>query len=70
MSYARKQPGVSDVYVYSSGDEYVCCHCRLEPDPSFFTAGEVLTHLREHIEAGDLVPDSCVERLKNDLQDE
>lgn len=64
MSYCRFGPE-SDVYVFPTVNGLECCQCR-ETGDSFFALGhlEMLLHLKRHIEHGDLVPDSAMERLR------
>ena len=78
MSYARWGLEQSDVYVYpSGGGDIVCCGCTFEPEgenevPGNFTARgpkEMLEHLLKHIERGDVVPESALERLRREIQE-
>jgi hypothetical protein len=63
MSYARFAED-SDVYVFLSiGGHLECCSCRLKGKgqcASFKTTDEMLSHLREHREAGHDVPERTV----------
>lgn len=78
MSYARFRQGVSDVYVYHHYQGFIeCCGCHLTkpetPDPwGFFyanTAREILEHLDQHRESGDLVPERAYVRIKEEYPD-
>jgi hypothetical protein len=69
MSYARFAED-SDVYVFLSiGGHLECCSCRLKGKgqcASFKTTDEMLSHLREHREAGHDVPERTFERLQRE----
>lgn len=67
VSYARFGPG-SDVYVYRSvnGDGYVCCGCSLDDWYTVDDPGEMLAHLHQHEEAGQMVPSHTLERLERE----
>lgn len=57
MSYARFGEG-SDVYVYPDTGGYVaCCGCSIGDKWDFHSAPEVVAHMREHVLAGNTVPD-------------
>lgn len=75
MSYARFGAEESDVYVYPHYQGFIeCCGCHLiEPEThqkfGFFkanTAREILEHLDEHREVGDLVPERAYVRIKEE----
>jgi hypothetical protein len=78
MSYCRKGDD-SDVYVLRFGypkDLYVCINCCRKT--KIFLAGpkdaraygpeEMLKHLEYHIENGDKVPNTAIQRLKNEIE--
>lgn len=65
MSYARFGEG-SDVYVFlSAAGAFVCCGCSLCESVSvdFDHTAALIEHLERHREAGDKVPQSCVDGL-------
>lgn len=65
MSYCRKNPGISDVYVYEgSGGMLHCCGCEIA-DHDFHTDSpiDLAVHLREHEVLGQMVPAHCWKRL-------
>lgn len=69
MSYARFGAD-SDVYVFCDIAGHLrCCGCALHAHPygSFraVTTEAMLTHLAEHTEAGDSVPDYCLQGLRD-----
>ncbi len=67
MSYARFSH-TSDIYVYCGAISWHCCGCFLQLGVTF-SAEEprsMADHVREHIDAGDLVPDGVVEALLSD----
>jgi hypothetical protein len=81
MSYCRKEPGVSDVYVYTDGEQIICSDCSLTELPPHReppygdgiakhierTAAGMLRHLLgAHIAAGHLVPAAAIERLRRE----
>lgn len=65
MSLVRFGQDDSDVYVYeSNGGTLECCGCpRAEGRVSLKTSGEMIAHLKAHVEAGDTVPDYVFEEL-------
>lgn len=68
MSYARWSED-SDVYVFACVSGHLeCCGCALEPSHTFVahTTAKMLAHLDAHKAARHDVPDSCVERLKEE----
>lgn len=78
MSYARFGWDNSDVYVFEHVSGFIqCCGCHLtkdNPDELFGfadlkTARLALEHLDEHVKAGDTVPASTFERIKEDHPD-
>jgi hypothetical protein len=75
MSYARMNGVDSDVYVYHHYLGWIeCCGCNLteaEPyeDVGFFkahTAREILEHLDIHVDNGDMVPERCYSRIREE----
>jgi hypothetical protein len=67
MAYARFSHD-SDVYVFHSfHGTFECAGCSLTKsgDRGFVTtvAAEMLRHMEQHIEAGELVPSTAIERL-------
>lgn len=72
MSYCRKSPGESDVYVYLANGGFVCFDCSLywpsyrgpltHTEPSFQA---ILQHLQLHIDAGHHVPEAALTKLRN-----
>jgi hypothetical protein len=77
MSYARMSD-TSDVYVYHHYAGWIeCCGCSMtEPedyeDVGFFkayTAREILDHLDIHVSQGDLVPERCYLRIREEYPD-
>ena len=72
MSYCRFTED-SDVYVFPSvygGIE--CCACSLSSpgkNVSFPTQEEMIEHLREHQDTGDLVPGYAFERLQREINE-
>jgi hypothetical protein len=78
MSFARFREGYSDVYVYEHANGFIeCCGCSItEPTEweqvGFFhanTAQEILDHLDLHIKEGHLVPELCIERIRQEHPD-
>lgn len=70
MSYARFGTD-SSVYVFLDVSGYFnCCGCRLAPGVATSThaptTAEMLAHLEEHRAAGHLVPDYCLDGLRDD----
>jgi hypothetical protein len=73
MSYCR-WGGDSDVYIYPTFNRgIVCCACRLKSstgglheDFAVELPAQMLSHLKEHIEAGQRVPDYAISRLKKE----
>ncbi len=72
MSYVRWS-AQSHVYVYLDvGGFLICCGCCDDRVPRSFrayTTAEMIDHLREHVAAGDLVPESCFDGLRNDADE-
>ena len=70
MSYARFGWEGSNVYVYADVGGYLnCCACILGDDGRFYSTGEMLNHLVKHRMAGHTVPDSCIEELEADREE-
>jgi hypothetical protein len=78
MSYARMNGDDSDVYVYHHYMGWIeCCACELiEPDSGeifgFFkayTAREILDHLDVHVSKGNMVPERCYSRIREEYPD-
>lgn len=68
MSYARFSNG--DVYVYSTGDDWVCCSCKLSPSREtvvFDSRLDLLKHLVQHVETGHRVPSYALDRLQSEI---
>lgn len=73
MSYARMTEG--DVYAlccvdwFGPGlDGYVCYSCPMGDTVAFRTPGELRTHLIEHLERGDVVPERAFAELLEEAQ--
>ncbi len=68
MSYVRKGLNGSDVYVWSDGICYVCQECDINGAMNYvaYTPSEMIEHLMEHRSNGYNVPDSAIEKLKNE----
>ena len=67
MSYARWGWG-SDVYVFFSTDDCLeCCACNLIPENVFtfraYSTGDMVKHLWEHQNNGDVVPEEVFDLL-------
>jgi hypothetical protein len=78
MSYARMNGVDSDVYVYHHYMGWIeCCGCSiteadLHEDFGFFkayTAREILEHLDAHANKGDIVPERCYSRIREEYPD-
>ena len=57
MSFARFSD-TSDLYVYQSRSDYICCACCLTASDSGWsceTAEQMIEHVQQHQEAGHLV---------------
>ena len=80
MSYARWGWEGSDVYVFGTdvvetdnggrvGGMLVCMHGGDDEGVSFTckTSAEMIAHLLEHRERGDTVPESAIERLREEM---
>jgi hypothetical protein len=79
MSYVRwSSPGKphpydSALYIYDTDEGVVCCSCLLNPadeDADYVnhivaTPGQMVDHVREHIAAGDAVPDFVIPALED-----
>jgi len=68
VSFIRFGERGSDVYVFeSTSSVYECCDCDLDPrrDRRHHTpsAAAMAEHLREHLRAGDVVPDGVIEAV-------
>lgn len=64
MSYIRFGEADSSVYVYLTIDGGIeCCGCSLSDCYEAGTAEEMADHLREHLAAGDVVPEGVIERI-------
>lgn len=59
----------SDVYVIGTDTEWVCCSCSISPG-IFKTIPEMVSHLRDHQEHGDVVPDLAFKRMAQHAQEE
>jgi len=63
-------PEKSDVYLYEDYLGYFnCCGCRLI-DKGFISTSrqEMINHLKEHIKAGDTVPDHVIPTLLEEIK--
>lgn len=69
MSYCRWAKGVSDVYVIATGDGYLCVDCE-ETDGYTETPRAMLAHLEHHRARGHLVPESALERLREEMAEQ
>ena len=76
MSYCRFSN--ADAYIYEHVGGFIeCCGCFItEPEDGelvgFYranTAREILAHIDEHIAAGDYIPQSAIERIKQEHPD-
>lgn len=68
MSYARFGDD-SDVYVYMGRDGLCCCACRRGENRKHLSTDDMINHLREHVAAGDTVPDDVIPDLEADRED-
>ena len=69
MSYARFSE-TSDVYVFAHVGGFVqCCGCALGDEWDFHSAAEVVAHLREHEEAGHVVPEHLFDEALYEADD-
>lgn len=67
MSYCRWGAG-SAVYVYPADRGIVCCGCSMGEGDDFVAQHDgMLTHLKEHMEQGDLIPDYAIDRLTAEI---
>lgn len=72
MSYARFNPGHSDIYLWGGEDYWVCGMCKLKPDGSntdLTSIEQVVDHLVEHANALHKVPDYAIWRARAELQE-
>lgn len=68
MSYARFSK-FSDVYVFPHINGYVtCCGCSLGGD-AFYSAADLVAHLREHVDVGHKVPAILLDESTYDPDD-
>ena len=68
MSYSRRDRE-SDVYVLAMNNQIVCCGCDLAYPTKYIgldKANEMIEHLRDHQERGDLVPLKAFDRLERE----
>lgn len=73
MSYARFGQDKSSVYVYLSVKGHLeCCGCMLDETGNaswvYPDTDSMIAHLREHIAAGDTVPDNVIPELEADKE--
>ncbi len=81
MSYARFGPG-SDLYLIKTLDNWICVCCRLvekvptaipgldmHGDTELATLEKAKSHVGEHIIFGHTVPDYCIQRIEQELND-
>lgn len=73
MSYCRF--GEGDVYLYSSGDTYICALCLLQMELQVVPVNhkmdsprEVFNHMIEHKRAGHDFPSRVFERLAQEIR--
>jgi hypothetical protein len=72
VAYIRWTEEGSQVYVIMASDHHwlTCLSCSLTPEGNGeFLAGttaEMIAHLEQHKEAGQIVPDTAFERLRRD----
>jgi len=68
MSYARKGLHGSDVYVYATGNDWVCHECSLAGAGSVHctSSEDMIHHLTIHGARGEEVPRAAFERLETD----
>lgn len=60
----------SDVYVYFDIGGYLCCcGCCLGKKWDFHSTDEMIAHLEEHRAAGHRVPQSCIDRLEDEREE-
>lgn len=62
MSYCRFNEG--DVYVYESDQGIECCGCAFGGSKTFATPADTVAHLMEHRAAGHDVPQSAIDELQ------
>lgn len=68
MSYCRFIE--ADVYVYASCDgPLVCCACSLSKTWEHYSTAAIVAHLKDHIDAGDYVPDHVIPALEADREE-
>jgi hypothetical protein len=61
MSFARFGPQC-DVYVFAHVGGFVqCCGCQLGDKWDFHSPEAIVEHLKEHVEAGHLVPEKILD---------
>lgn len=67
MSYARLAEDCG-VYVYLDNRGYLCCcFCSMQEESfAAYTTADMLAHLQEHRDRGDLVPGDIDEDLRED----
>ena len=73
MSYCRKNMADSDVYVYRHETGITCNGCDLRGGYDIIcvdTPGEMLDHLLDHTERGDMVPERATERLQREKDED
>ena len=70
MSYCRFTRGVSDLYIINTSYGVIqCLGCPLHGSVSIETRTEMIAHVKEHIEAGHLVPPYVLQRLERELKE-
>lgn len=66
MSYIRFGEDGSNVYMYGSKDDWICCcFCALAEKSQYLkTHQDAMMHLDEHRKHGHIVPEHVYERLR------
>ncbi len=68
MAYCRFSEG--DVYLFATGDRWICQHCKLAPlrrTCSLPSPLDAIQHLLEHRKAGHAVPGRAIDRLEDEV---
>ncbi len=70
MSYCRRGED-SDLYIYMSGDVWICHCCPFQGEECFNTLAELKAHVQRHIDAGHKVPTNMVMgRIEYEMENE
>ena len=65
MSFARFGWEDSDVYIFLNvAGHFECCYCGISDQCKYYSTDEMITHLREHLAAGQTVPEDTFTRLE------